>query len=75
LREINFSNYKKADNYRIEDDIIISSKIDNKIIPKFLCNRFVELPAPHALQHQPEHKQSRQESLIKYYLKKNKFIL
>ena len=75
LREINFSNYKKADNYRIEDDIIISSKIDNKIIPKFLHNRFVELPALHALQHQPEHNQSRQESLIKYYLNKNNILL
>jgi len=72
LIKINFSKYKKADNYRIEDDIIVSSKIDNKIIPKFLYNRFVELPAPHGLQHQPEHNQSRQKSLIKYYLNKQK---
>jgi hypothetical protein len=73
LRKINFSNYKKADNYRIEDDIIISSKIDNKIIPKFLYNRFVELPAPHALWSQPDHGQSREKSLIKYYLNKKQF--
>jgi hypothetical protein len=72
LGKINFSNYKKADNYRIEDDIIISAEIDNKIIPKFLHNRFVELPAPHALWRQPEHGKSRDESLVKYYLNKQK---
>ncbi len=72
LRKINFSQYKKADNYRIEDDIIISSKIDNKIIPKFLHNRFVELPAPHACCSHPEHNKSREKSLVKYYLNKQK---
>lgn len=70
LKTVNFSNYKKANNYRIEDDIIISSKINKKIIPKFLHNRFVELPAPHALCSEPDHYKSRQESLMKYYFNK-----
>lgn len=67
LSKINFNNYPKKHNFRIEDDIILSSKILNKIIPKFAYNKFIELPAPHALMNQSDHKISRQWSIDKYY--------
>lgn len=67
LSQVNFNNYQKKDNFRIEDDIILSSKISKKIIPKFAYNKFIELPAPNALMNQIDHKISRQWSIDKYY--------
>jgi len=44
---------------RIEDDILISSKLKNKIIPKLLHNRFKDLKSNDALYSQKNHKRSR----------------
>lgn len=67
LEKLNFINFNKASNFRIEDDIIISSRIKTKIIPSFLCKRFIELPCPFPLHEESDHKQSRIEATIKYF--------
>lgn len=67
LSKVNFIHYDKASNFRIEDDIIVSSQIKNKVIPSILHKRFLELPQPHALFKESDHKQSRVNAILKYF--------
>jgi hypothetical protein len=56
-----------TDDPRIEDDIIVSSFLERKIIPKFLHGRLRELPLHgQGLMFQPEHMQSREMARRKY---------
>jgi glycosyltransferase involved in cell wall biosynthesis len=52
---------------RIEDDIIISSKLERKIIPSFLKDRFNEMVENDALYHQLSHEEARTETTKKYF--------
>jgi hypothetical protein len=53
---------------RIEDDIIISSSLKTKVLPKFLYSRLKKLPEGNvALWHQPAHRQSRQQAVARYF--------
>jgi len=55
-------------NPRIEDDIILSSKFDNKQIPSFLYKRFEELPENGAsLYRSVDHRESRIQTTNKYF--------
>jgi hypothetical protein len=55
-------------NTRIEDDIILSSKIDDKKIPSFLYKRFEELPENGvSLYREGDHKESRIQTTNKYF--------
>ena len=67
VSSINFTQFNKAANYRIEDDIIISSKSNNKILPSYLYYRLIDLPDPYALMNSYEHKKSRQDATNKYF--------
>jgi hypothetical protein len=67
LKKTNFFKYEKLDNFRIEDDIIISSNIKNKIIPSFLNNRFIELFSNDSLYKQKDHWFSRIKTTQEYF--------
>jgi hypothetical protein len=55
-------------NPRIEDDIILSSKFNNKQIPSFLYKRFKELPENGAsLYRNVNHRESRIQTTNKYF--------
>jgi hypothetical protein len=55
---------------RIEDDIILSSFLDKKVVPSFLRDRLRELPSEEGLYDQEIHEQSRQEA-VDFYFSKN----
>lgn len=67
LENIKFLNQTTA-NPRVEDDIIVSSHFDRKVIPKFLVGRFKELSQNvTSLWRQGEHKNSRELTTLKYF--------
>jgi hypothetical protein len=66
---VDWINEQKANNYRIEDDIILSSKLTSKIIPASYYGAFMELPQPYALMREKDHKISRQQAIQKYFKK------
>jgi GT2 family glycosyltransferase len=65
--KVDWINEYKATNYRIEDDIILSSKLKNKIIPSIYCNSFIDLPQPYALMKHSDHIRSRQLTTYKHF--------
>ena len=57
-----------VENPRIEDDLFVSSLFENKTIPLFLRNRFVNLPDHKGgLQSQNDHMKSREQNCHKYF--------
>lgn len=64
---VNFSAIDKTHNFRIEDDIILSSYLNKKIIPSFLYERLNNLPGKYALCSMPDHYQSRILITKKYF--------
>jgi len=57
-----------AENPRIEDDIIISSFLDKKVVPSFMKRRLRSQDGfSNGLHSQPDHSQSRTQYMRKYY--------
>lgn len=53
---------------RVEDDIIVSSTMKTKVLPRFLVDRLTELPEGNvSLKFQADHRQSRQDAVARYF--------
>lgn len=63
---VNWTSEYKKENFRIEDDIILSSKLTTKMIPSIFAGRFINLPSRCALHNQEDHKESRTLTTRKY---------
>lgn len=53
-------------NPSLEDDIVVSSCVERKVLPAFLRRRFRELPAPFSLCGRPNHYELRQNAVDRY---------
>jgi hypothetical protein len=71
IDQINWTQQKKLPNYRIEDDIVISTLFprNKKILPSFLATSFDELPNNYPLSASQEHKINRQKAIDTYFKK------